>query len=161
MRKKYQNISVMDPNPAINCVVDPQWFQRGSGSSILGQCKSGSTLIVEKEQIFSSNDFYSYASMQCFLTTGKASCPAKRISNTSFKILNFFLFWWVIFAVLDPDPHPYLLNPNQSGSWSKTVQPALQIIENPCGSGSTLVITKWEGRIKKNFQDLRKGWWRQ
>ena len=35
------------------------------------------------------------------------------------KILSFFLFFWVIFALLDPDPDP-----------------AAQINADPCGSGS-------------------------
>jgi hypothetical protein len=35
------------------------------------------------------------------------------------KILDFFLFLWVIFALLDPDPDP-----------------ATQINADPCGSGS-------------------------
>jgi hypothetical protein len=41
------------------------------------------------------------------------------------KILDFFLFLWVIFALLDPDPDP-----------------ATQINADPCGSGSeTLMCT--------------------
>jgi len=37
------------------------------------------------------------------------------------KILSFFLFFGVIFALLDPDPDP---------------DPAAQINADPCGSGS-------------------------
>jgi hypothetical protein len=43
------------------------------------------------------------------------------------KILDFFLFLWVIFALLDPDPDP-----------------AIQINEDPCGSGYGSVYPgKW------------------
>jgi hypothetical protein len=40
------------------------------------------------------------------------------------KILDFFLFLWVIFALLDPDPDP-----------------ATQINVDPCGSGSETLFT--------------------
>jgi hypothetical protein len=39
------------------------------------------------------------------------------------KILSFFQFFWVIFALLDPDPDP-----------------AAQINADPCGSGSETLI---------------------
>ncbi len=39
--------------------------------------------------------------------TGEALSPQKRTSSTSnMKFLHFFLFLWVIFALLDPDPDP-------------------------------------------------------
>jgi hypothetical protein len=45
--------------------------------------------------------------MKCLLATEEASCPAKRISNTSFTKF-FFLFWWVIFywIRIHPDHDP-------------------------------------------------------
>jgi hypothetical protein len=45
------------------------------------------------------------------------------------KILDIFLFWWVIFALLDPDP-------------------ATQINADPCGSGSETLLFLFED-IKK------------
>jgi hypothetical protein len=41
------------------------------------------------------------------------------------KILDFFLFLWVIFALLDPDPDP-----------------ATQINADPCGSGSETLVKR-------------------
>ncbi len=39
--------------------------------------------------------------------TEEALSPQKRTSSTSkHEILYFFLFLWVIFALLDPDPDP-------------------------------------------------------
>jgi hypothetical protein len=44
------------------------------------------------------------------------------------KFLNFFLFWKVIFALLDPDPDP-----------------ATQINADPCGSGSETMFFLYLG----------------
>jgi hypothetical protein len=46
------------------------------------------------------------------------------------KILYFFLFWWVIFALLDPDP-------------------ANQINVDPCGFGSETLQGSEDIRIKR------------
>jgi hypothetical protein len=53
------------------------------------------------------------------------------------KLLDFFLFLWVIFALLDPDPDP-----------------ATQINADPCGSGSgygsgseTLDLRGWVAKL--------------
>jgi hypothetical protein len=55
------------------------------------------------------------------------------------KILDFFLFLWVIFALLDPDPDP-----------------ATQINADPCGSGSeTLVFLLTTGLPKYLFRRYR------
>ena len=69
------------------------------------------------------------------------------------KILSFFLFFWVIFALLDPDPDPTAqINADPCGSGygsgSETLllwvifalldpdpDPATQINLDPCGSG--------------------------
>jgi hypothetical protein len=48
------------------------------------------------------------------------------------KILDFFLFLWVIFALLDPDRDP-----------------ATQIIADPCGSGSETLLAD-----PHQFEDL-------
>jgi hypothetical protein len=54
------------------------------------------------------------------------------------KILDFFLFLWVIFALLDPDPDP-----------------ATQINADPWGSGSETLMTTydiWQQRIYENIR---------
>jgi hypothetical protein len=39
--------------------------------------------------------------------TGEASAlKIEHPALQNMKFLNFFLFWWVIFALLDPDPDP-------------------------------------------------------
>jgi hypothetical protein len=40
--------------------------------------------------------------------TGEAINPQKRKSSTSKLENSFFLFLWVIFTLLDPDPQPWL-----------------------------------------------------
>jgi hypothetical protein len=57
--------------------------------------------------------------------TGEAFSPqGEHPALKNMKILVFFLFLWVIFALRDPDPNP-----------------AAQINADPCGSGSeTLVL---------------------
>jgi hypothetical protein len=57
--------------------------------------------------------------------TGEAFSPQQTTSSTS-KHENsvLFLFLWVVFALLDPDPHP-----------------ATQINADPCGSGSGTLAT--------------------
>jgi hypothetical protein len=61
------------------------------------------------------------ASIKDSQATGEAFSPQKRTSSTSKekKILSFFQFFGVIFALLDPDPDP-----------------TAQINADPCGSGS-------------------------
>jgi hypothetical protein len=51
---------------------------------------------------------------------GEANSPQKRTSSTSsMKFLHFYLFSWVIFALLDLDPDP--ADQNQCGSGSTTL----------------------------------------
>jgi hypothetical protein len=57
--------------------------------------------------------------------TREAFSPQKTTYSTlNMKILDFFLFLWVIFALLDPDP-----------------EPATQINADPCGSGSETLFS--------------------
>jgi hypothetical protein len=67
---------------------------------------------------------YPQASLKDAQTTGESFYPQKRTSSTSKHENSFqiFLFLWVIFALLDPDP-------------------ATQINADPCGSGSTTLLT--------------------
>jgi hypothetical protein len=68
---------------------------------------------------------YPLASIKDAQATGEAFSPQKRTSSTvlkNMKILDFFLFLWVIFALLDPDPQ------FECGSGSSN--------SNTCGSGS-------------------------
>jgi hypothetical protein len=51
------------------------------------------------------------------------------------KILYFFLFLWVIFALLDPDPDPATqINADPCGSGSETLSKNLPLL-SPCGAG--------------------------
>jgi hypothetical protein len=68
---------------------------------------------------------YPWASIKGTQATGEAFSPQKRTSsNSKHEFLYFFSFLWVIFALLDPDPHS-----------------ATQINADPCGSGSATLNT--------------------
>ncbi len=112
-------------------ISDLHWFQCGSGSSILGQCGSGcrsgsksrllmiknwnklraENITVEKKLIFFWSKIPSYLSLgliKDIQATGGALSPEKRTSSISkLEISSIFLFLWVIFALLDPDPHSH------------------------------------------------------
>jgi hypothetical protein len=53
------------------------------------------------------------------------------------KILDFFLFLWVIFALLDPDPQ------FESGSGSSN--------SNKCGSGSETLVSTFTATFKAHM----------
>ncbi len=48
--------------------------------------------------------FYQKASIKDVQATEESSSSQKRTSSTNMKFLNFSLFLWVIFVLLDPDP---------------------------------------------------------
>jgi hypothetical protein len=57
------------------------------------------------------------------------------------KILYFFLYLWVIFDLLDPDPDP-----------------PTQINEDPCGSGSAWILNlSSHGRFAEQFSESQPG----
>ncbi len=83
-------------------VVEPHWFQCGSGSSILGHSGFRVFLIFMKDSKLEKP----WALQKEY--------PALQ----SMQFLYFFLFLWIIF-VLDPDPDPH----SQSGSVSSRPNP--------------------------------------
>jgi hypothetical protein len=108
-------------------IMNPQWFQCGSGSSILGQCKSGfssgsgsgsrvlMTKICKNFQLKILLFFYQkfqliYPSMTDVQDTGEASVPQKSTGTLhralqNMKVLKFFYSIFVgRFHILDPDP---------------------------------------------------------
>ncbi len=111
-------------------VVDPHWFPCRSGSSILGQCGSGSSSgsvsrvmmtknlkILPLRKILQKLQFiYDQASM-------------KDIYPTNHDISLFFPVFVVFFALLDPDP----ADQNQCGSGSTTLPliNSTQIVQVP------------------------------
>jgi hypothetical protein len=121
----------------LSSVSNPHWFQcgfvYGSGTSILSQCWSGcGSGSGSRSRVFMSKFWknYSWKRNSCFLIKNcnlliprppyRTSKPQKRISSTSkLEMFTLFSIFWVIVALLDPDPDP--ADQNQYGSGSETL----------------------------------------
>jgi hypothetical protein len=77
--------------------------------------------------------------------TGEAFSPQKRTPSIlqNMKLLIFFLFLWVVFALFDPDPDP--AKQSQCGSGSATLAYLLEsqrffpVFNSPCMFLGTLI----------------------
>ncbi len=98
-------------------VVDPHWFQCGSGSCIVSQCGSGSRVWIlmtnnfkvtaEKKFKFSFKNFNLFIPRYPWRTFKLQETPsALRKDNPALqtKKMLYFLLLFVIFALLDPEP---------------------------------------------------------
>ncbi len=100
-----------------------QFIDSGSGSSILGWIIPIRTQGFDDQKLekISSWNFFFQSKIATFLSLGlNKGCPSYSRSRQPSKEniqhfktcnLNFFLFLWVIFALLDPDPLTWL-NPD-------------------------------------------------
>ncbi len=116
-------------------VVDPHWFYCGSGSSVLGQCGSGSRvydpkfwhLIGEKIKFFLF-EILIYWSRTLGLNEGRPSYRRNLQTSKKFttrRDMKFFTFsFWVSFDLQDPDPH------SQCGSGKNRPKPIRTRIHN-------------------------------
>jgi hypothetical protein len=65
---------------------------------------------VQQKIFFLQKFSYLLASVKDVQATGEAFSPQTRTSSTSKdEIINCFIFFWAIFALLDPDPQHCLL----------------------------------------------------
>ncbi len=91
-----------------------QGFGQGFGYSIFSNCGSGfriripdpwfDDLKLKKIYSWKFNFYFLYQKLQ--FTYPYSALKKKHPALQNMKILYFFLFLWVIFALLDPDPNP-------------------------------------------------------
>jgi hypothetical protein len=125
-------------------VSDPHWFNADPDPAFFSNCSSGFRIRIQglmtenwkKLQLKKKLIFFLGSKTTIYLSLGlhkggqsyrRSLQPSKKNIQhyKTWKLSTFFIFLWVIFPLLDPDPDP-----------------ATQINADPCGSGSETLYSR-------------------